>query len=312
VPPKFSGNTQVTVVFSSEANDQLAEFDVTFQSVTLTSQSGNTVSLLSAQQPSEFMHVNGAIEPLVTVSVPQGIYTSASITLGGAQFVCTAQDASGGLNFDYYSIVNQGPMVNLPSPITITGSSMDLLLDMPVSSSASLPTSCITNPPFSGFSMTPTFNLTPFILSSSPTNPTNGKSAGLEGGVAALGSGNTTFSLSVPEGPHGTRTVSVSAGSTTVFQGVSNFSALAVGMFINMDGALQSDGSLAATRIAVEDPSAVNMLTGPLMQVDSAAPVLMVFGRQEQGPLAPGPNGSGEYFDTPYISFGNAVFQVSG
>jgi hypothetical protein len=58
-PPKLSGNTSVTVVLSSTANDQLAEFDLEFQSVTLTSQSGKTVSLLTAQQPSEFIHLIG-------------------------------------------------------------------------------------------------------------------------------------------------------------------------------------------------------------------------------------------------------------
>ena len=79
-----------------------------------------------------------------------------------------------------------------------------------------------------------------------------------------------------------------------------------------MDGALQPDGTLNATRIAVEDPSAINMLTGPLLQVASMDSLLMVYGRQEQGPLIPASNGSTYYFDTPYIDFSAAVFQVSG
>ena len=116
----------------------------------------------------------------------------------------------------------------------------------------------------------------------------------------------------MPEGPYGTRTLSVSAGSATVFQGVSDFPALANGIFVNMDGALQPDGTLAATRIAVEDLSALNMFTGPLMQVGSEVPVLLVYGRQELGPLSPGPAGSGYYFDTPYFDFSSAVFQISG
>ncbi len=40
--------------------------------------------------------------------------------------------------------------------------------------------------------------------------------------------------------------------------------------------------------------------------------LLMVYGRQEQGPLIPASNGSTYYFDTPYIDFSAAVFQVSG
>lgn len=310
--PKLTGNTSVTVALSSTANDQVTDFDVAVQTLTLTSQSGKTVTVLSSQHPSEFMHLNGSIEPLVTLSVPQDIYTSASMTLGGAVFVCTAQDVSGdALDFSNYSIVNQGPTVNLPAPITITGDAMALLLDMPVSSSA-LFSSCWTTPPFTGFSMTPTFNLTPFILASTPTNSMNGKLEGLEGQVASLGASASQFNIAVPEGQFGTRTLSVSAGSATVFQGVNNFSALTVGMFVNMDGALQPDGTLNATRIAVEDPSAINMLTGPLLQVASMDSLLMVYGRQEQGPLIPASNGSTYYFDTPYIDFSAAVFQVSG
>ncbi len=308
---KLSGNTSVTVLLSSTANDQVTRFDMQFQTLTLTSQSGKTVTLVSSQLPSEFVHLNGGIEPLTTVNVPQDIYTSATVTLGGAVFVCLAQVPGGGLGSANYSIINQGPTVSLPSPITVTGSSMGLLLNMQVPSSAVFST-CWTTPPFAGFSMAPTFNLAPFNLSSSPTSPANGKLAGLEGEVAALDSSNNKFKLSVPEGPYGTRTLSVSVGSATVFQGVSNFSELANGIFVNMDGALQPDGTLSATRIAVEDPSALNMFTGPLMLVGSEVPVLLVYGRQEQGPLSPGPGGSSYYFDTPYMDFTSAGFQISG
>ena len=315
-PPKLRGNTSVTVVLSSTANDQLAEFDLEFQSVTLTSQSGKTVSLLTAQQPSEFIHLNGAIDPLVTAVVPQDVYTAATATITFGSFVCIANgivDGQPSLGITTYNnnVPASSVTVTLPSAITVTGTSMALALSLLASQSATLP-DCLNPMGFSGYALTPTFNLTPLTLISSPTNPANGKLAGLEGEIASFDSGNGNFTLAVPEGPEGTRRLSVSAGSTTAFQGVSNVSALATGMFVNIDGALRPDGSVAATRIAVEDSSAVNMFTGPLMQVGSAVPVLMLYGRQEQGPLAPGPNGSGNYFDTPYISFSNAVFQVSG
>ena len=83
--PKLSGNTSVTAVLSSTANDQLSEFDMVLQSITMTSQSGNTVNLLPAAQGFEFIHVNGQVEPLTTVSIPQDIYTSATATIGYAQ-----------------------------------------------------------------------------------------------------------------------------------------------------------------------------------------------------------------------------------
>lgn len=309
-PPEFSGNTSVTVLLASTGNDQVTRFAVEFQTLTLTSQSGKTVTLSSSQQPSEFMHLNGGIEPLTTLNIPQDIYTSATATLGSAVFVCIAQVPGGGLGFSNYSIINQGPTVNLPSPITVTGSSMALLLNMQGSSSAVFPT-CRTTPPFEGFSMTPTFDLTPIALSASPTNSGNGKVSGLTAEVASVGTAESSLTLTVAGGPFGTRTLSASSNSATVFQGVSGASALSAGMFLNVDGAIQSDGSLLATRIALEDPSAVNDSSGPVVSVDNVIPVLLLYGRTELGSLVTD-NGQSVYFDTPQFDFSNAAFNISG
>ena len=310
-PPKFSGNTLVTVLLSSSANDQVAEFNVQFQTLTLTSQSGKTVTLLSSQQPSEFMHLNGQIEPLMSVTVPQDIYTSATVTLGAAVFVCIAQVPAGGLGVANYSIVNQGATVSLPSPITVTGSTMALLLDMQVSKSAVFPT-CWTTPPFQGFSMTPTFNLAPIALSTSPTNSGNGKVSGLKAVVTSVGTSASSLTLTVAGGTYGTRTLSASSNSATVFQGISGASALSPGMFLDLDGAIQSDGSLLATRIDLEDSSAVNQSSGPVMMVDNVVPTLLLYGRTELGSLLTISGRSGIYFDTPYFDFDKAIFRISG
>ncbi len=309
-PPKVSGNTSVTVLLASAGNDQVTRFAVELQTLTLTSQSGKTVTLLSSQQPSEFMHLNGGIEPLTAVSIPQDIYTSATATLGQAVFVCIAQDSEGGLGIANYSITNQGPTVNLASPITVTGSSMALLLNMEVSSSAVFP-ACWTTPPFEGFSMTPTFDLTPSALSASPTNSGNGKVSGLQAEVASVGTAGSSLTLTIAGGPFGTRTLSTSSNNATVFQNVSGASALSPGMFLNVDGAIQSDGSLLATRIALEDSSAINESSGPLMFVDNVVPVLVLYGRTELGSLVPD-NGQSVYFDTPQFDFSNAAFNISG
>src|SRR5579871_994197 len=190
--PKLSGNTSVTVLLASTANDQVTQFPLELQTLTLTSQSGKTVTLLASQQSSEFMHLNGGLEPLTTVKVPQDIYTSATATVGGAVFVCIAQVPGGGLGIANYSIVNQGPTVNLTSPITITGDSMALLLNMQVASSAVFP-GCWSTPAFEGFSMTPTFDLTPFVLSATPTSSGDGKVSGLNAQVASVGAAGSSL-----------------------------------------------------------------------------------------------------------------------
>lgn len=314
---QFSGNTSVTVALTSTANDQLTELDLEFQSLTLTSQSGKTVALLSTQQPSEFVHLNGGIDVLTTVSVPQDIYTTATATIGGAQFTCltlTPQNspAGGGIDISTYAYgytPTSQVTATLPLPITVTGSSMGLLLNLMVSQSVSY-SSCY---PSGMYSITPTFNLTPLTIAPQPTNAGNGKLSGLEGGIASLNTDGSGFTLSVAEGPFGTRSLPVTSTGATVFQGVSGLSTLSAGMFVNMDGGLQSDGSLLATRVAVEDPSAVNVMTGPLLEVSTEVPDLLIYGRQEQGPLISALGGpSGLYAGAPYFDFSNAVFQISG
>jgi len=321
--PQFSGNTSATVVLSSTANDQVSALELQFQSLTLTSQSGKTATLLSAPTSgpvvgAEFMHINSAAEPLVTASIPQDIYTSATVSMTGGQFACIASgqvDGEQTLSMAFFAsgVPASAVTVTLPSPITMTGSSMALSLNLLVSQSATIG-SCLNVDGFTGYSLTPTFNLTPLSLSSSPTNAGNGEVTGMEGMIVSINAGGNGFTLSVPEGDFVTRTLSVKSNSTTVFQeGVTSFSALSAGMFVNMDGGLQPDGSLLATRIAVEDPSAINVMTGPLMQVAAEVPDLTVFGRQQQGPLLGFTAPIGAYWEGgAYFDFSGAIFQVSG
>jgi hypothetical protein len=321
--PQFSGNTSTTVVLSSTANDQLSALNLQFQSLTLTTQSANTATLLSAPASgpavgAEFEHLNSAAEPLITTSIPQGIYTGATVTMSAGEFSCIgfgSIDGEQSLSMAFYT--NNMPAsavtVTLPSPITVTGNTMALSLDLLVAQSATIG-SCVNVDGFTGYSLTPAFSLTPLSLASSPTNAANGEVTGTEGMIVSLNASGNGFTLSVPEGEFVTRTLSIASNGSTVFQqGVSSFSGLSAGMFVNMDGDLQPDGSLLATRIAVEDPSAINVLTGPLVQVAAEVPVLLVFGRQQQGPLLGFTTPIGAYWDGGAIfDFSGAAFQISG
>lgn len=311
----FTGNTEVTVMVSSTANDQLAEFDLGFQSITLTTQSGKTATLLSLSTSgpllgAEFMHINGIAEPLVTSSVPRDVYTGATVTLGAGEFACIALGpVDGQQTLSTATFSDLGPAsvvtVTLPSPITVTGASMALSLDLLVAQSATFP-DCLNVDGFNGYSMTPTFNLTPLNLSASPTNSANGKVAGLDGQISAIGTNGNSFALSITDA-EGSRPLSVGSNGNTVYQGISGNSALAVGTFVNMDGAIQSDGSLLATRIAVEDTSAADVFRGPLMEVAPSVSVVLMHAREQQGKDFPGYVGGLGSF-----KFDSATFQTSG
>jgi hypothetical protein len=99
----------------------------------------------------------------------------------------------------------------------------------------------------------------------------------------------------------------VSTSSSTVFQGMGNIGGLTAGMAVDMDGDLQPDGSVLATRVAVPDASTTNLTvnSGPLMQVAAAFPVLDQVNQEEEG---------GQQFISgwPAYSFGSATFATWG
>ena len=90
-PPPV-GNTKVSVVASSAANDKLSQFYIGLTGLTLTSQSGKTVTLFSGSANGantynpEFIHLNSSATSLTTVSVADDTYTSATLTAGSASF----------------------------------------------------------------------------------------------------------------------------------------------------------------------------------------------------------------------------------
>jgi hypothetical protein len=308
-PPKFSGNTNVTIALSGLSNDELVAFEVEIQNLTLTNQSGTVVSLVTSTQPAEFIHLNGQIEPLLTVSVPQGIYTSATATIGNATFTCLSLTPQGGVDTSTFAY-GQTPMasvtVNLPAPITIQGDSMPLSLEMLASPQSAAFASCYFNG-ITPYAITPTFNLTPATFSSQPSSAANGKANGVDGEVASVNTAANSFVITYPE-TESPRTVAVSTGAATVYQGINNFAALTVGTFVDLDGAIQSDGSIMASRIAVEDPTATSVLTGPLVFVCESEACLTVYGREEQGFFYNDEFlGGGQYFN-----FINTAFQISG
>jgi hypothetical protein len=305
--PALSGNTSVTVLLSSTANAQLDQFSLGFNSVTLTSQSGKTVSLFTTPQngvtrDAEFIHLNGSVEPLLTVSIPQDIYTTATADIGPASFTCDALTPAGSLstNTFAYGYVPTGQVtVNVPAPITITGAAMGLSLDMLVSQSATYPGTCY----FTGipsYAITPTFNLTPVSFSSQVAEPL------LDGQVSSLNTTGNGFNLVLADG----QTLSVNTNSSTVYQGVNGLALLTPGTLVDMDAAIQSDGSQLATRVAVQDTNTTNLSasTGPILQIAGSQPTLFGFEREHQGYLTT--SGQASVF-LPY-NFGSVVFQISG
>ncbi len=95
-------------------------------------------------------------------------------------------------------------------------------------------------------------------------------------------------------------TFTIATNASTVYQGIGNFSALAAGMIANLDLTLQSDGSLLATRIEVDDPGGTNVLAGPLGTVFGTQGDIVDLGRTNEEfnqSVVPGSNAMPYSFD---------------
>jgi Domain of unknown function (DUF5666) len=302
----LGGNTQVVVLASSTANDQLSAFTTTLLSLTLTNQAGKTVNLLASPVSEEFIHLNGHVEPIATVSIPQGTYVSASATYnGGATPVCNVQ-SPGAFQTDALT-GGANETINLPNAITVDGTAMGLVLDLKVST---YPEQCPTPAEYpSAPPVTAAFDLTPLTIAAQPSNSTNGLALGLEGTISSLGSGAAQLTVNGLVSGQTPPSWQVRLNSSTVLHGISGTAQLTTEVPIDVDVAIQQDGSLVATRVSVisTETTTLTVATGPLINVSSAVPVAYVTAGAQHGYLPPTQLGSG----FGYVNFSNSQFQAS-
>jgi hypothetical protein len=307
VPLQASPAT-VVLELSSTANDSLTDFSLQINSITLTSQSGLKEPIFVPTKPQniDFIHLNGIVSPIAIVSIPQDTYVSASVSIGSSGFTCDTVTTAGGLldSTDGYGLTSFSD-VKLPSPITVSGEVMGLTLSLQASSSETSQ-GCGTQ---TGYAITPTFTLTPVIVAAQPTNGQNGKLSEMKGEVASVDVASASFTLTTNEGyavasQQSGVTLSFNTSGSTVFGGISGLSALAPGEFVDMDAAIQSDGSLLATRIMVNDIAAIDTSVGPVAYVSGPEPSFIDLGRQVQG--------TEQIPEVWYYSFtANTSFQIS-
>jgi hypothetical protein len=185
---------------------------------------------------------------------------------------------------------------------------MGLQLNLQVSQSATFPTSCYTTD-LEPWSINPTFDLTSVSFASPVVEPL------MDGRIASVDPAGSSFTIALAGGqgePGASRdgqTLTMKTSSGTLYQGLSGLSMLSIGTYVDMDGAIRSDGSQLATRIAVEDPAITDLSasTGPVLQTSTVWPVLFGFERQSRGYLTD----TGQAAVGMYFRFGNAAFQIS-
>ncbi len=327
--PMYSGTTNVTLLASSTANDQLFQMRLTINTLSLVNQNGQVVSLLNSSYP-EFIHINGNPEPLATTSIPQGVYVKALIDSNEGGVSCMDLNTNGKLSYSSYGDngVSLPISVLFPEPITITGNHATLLLNMMMSQSFTpLASGCAASSPGSSYSLTPDFQLTTYNPSGQPQSNMGNRLFGMEGIVSALQPSASSFTVHSVEGnsygnssPAGDPnaasgpTWTFATDSNTVFQGIASIAAIVANVAVDVDATIQPDGSLLATRVAVYDTNATNtsLWCGDIAEVTNTAYPSITgssTGFYPSVSLSIGPVLSNAF---TYASYAGAAFSITG
>ncbi len=241
---RSGGSSAVLVNMADAPADRFDHFDITFDSVTLTSTSGSTVELVTAPTRVEFIHRAGRPSPVWIGDVPSGTYSSLKLSLKAIAASYISDNGTG----------TAGPVINISnsritvplSPQLQTGSSA-LVLNIDVDLGASLQS-------FTPSTNTGTFN--PVIKASVSTvgsqgsqSESNGLITEFLGSVSSVTSDGFTL--------HSEQTMAdlrFTAGSSTELSGISSLSQLAKGKLLLVNGEMGSTKA-AATKIRVLAPN---------------------------------------------------------
>src|SRR5262249_50784310 len=136
--------------------------------------------------------------------------------------------------------------VNLSGPITISGQAMALSFDLQVAQSYTV--DLVTN----NFAVKPVFMLAPITVSAQPTNDQNGKVTGVDAVITSVNPSGNSFMAQTYSGFQ----LTMNTDGNTRYQGIAGLSSLATGMLVNLDVAMQSSGTLQATRVEMDQASA--------------------------------------------------------
>jgi len=244
----------------------------------------------------ELGSINGVARPLVSVDVPQGTYTGVSLTYGGSVFAVI--DHSGGAGEDdigHYNIGMSGTppapaKLTLNTPLTVMGNAMGLLLNLDIPKSTTfvpyLAGSPNLQPNGGNVTFSPVYSLSAITPAAQPSTLKDGLVEDVHGQVSANSGGALTMTSDTGS------VLSFNLSSSTVFAGPSGAAAPGTGDFVDVNAALQQDGSMLATLVQTEGKGLTYAMSGQIIQY-SFQQYVQNSGREQQGPNLP--NGVGFY-----------------
>lgn len=232
--PAGPGMTATRVMLGDGPSDTIASFEITINSIVLNSSSGQ-VTVLSKPQRLEISRLSEDMEPLVVLNVPAGTYTSATVSVSNPEVTVIDPVTKKPVELAV-ALSSATVTVNFSSPIAISGSATSLNFDLDLQNSVTV----------SGGSATvaPVFTVTQVQIRAGETEKEEDGAIDEFTGIITAISGTT---LTVQN--HAGMSLTFNTDANTKFDDISGFSALKVGMLVEVKASSQADGSFLAAAI---------------------------------------------------------------
>lgn len=226
--------TTTRVMLGDGPSDSIASFEITINSIALNSSSGQ-VTVLSKPQRLEVSRLSEDMEPLMVLNIPAGTYTSAVVNVSNPEVTVIDPVTKKPVELAV-ALSSAAVTVTFSSPITISGSATSLNFDLDLLNSVTV----------SGGSATvaPVFTVTQVQIKAGDTEKEeDGAIDEFTGMVTAIS--GTTFTVQ----NHAGMSLTFNTDANTKFDDISGFTALKVGMLVEVKASTQADGSLLASAI---------------------------------------------------------------
>jgi hypothetical protein len=259
-PIVSTGAGQIVVQTGDAVNDQIAKFELTISSITLTgvSPTATTANLLAKPAEVEFSHQAGTFEPLTLANLPPGTYNGATVTVTGAEVVVL----NAGVPAKVTATISSGTVSVTFANITVTTTPLFLNFDLDLANSVVL-----NGTPITSATITPKFNVTsaatPPAGNEGNEDHDNGEMDDVHGSVKSISAPNFTITTKSTD-------ITFATDANTRFKdGITQLSDLKVGDIVEVDGITKSDGTKLATKVERESSNTGEEAEGLISALDN-------------------------------------------
>jgi hypothetical protein len=258
-PPPVAKNSTVQINIGDSPSDRVMAFATNITSMMLNNSDGTSASVISSSTPFEIMRLAGTMQPMNVLTIPQGTYTGASITMSSMSL--TYMDPVS------HSILQKtiaGPItsnVSFSQNMVLGSTPMVLSFDMDMANTINIDGSgnVTLNATFQTFMNN--------VGSGGAADPENGMMEHLVGSVAST-SGNN-FGMSMMQSA---QALSFTTNSGTQFVNMGGMGMMSNGLLVMVDAMLQADGTILAQKVQWDMGNGGAMSDGIVANVTGAPP----------------------------------------